>query len=245
MSPLNHTAEPLIPDVCLIAPIRTVAYDLEKYLIHHTENSNISGITHTLALLTGYIEDTDRTSLSEIRSRIYEQCSVLIRVCIENGISTKDMESIHHTAAACEQLFDAPSLYRLSRQLNAAFIQFSQQLPQLRAGIQTVCKSKGYIARNYTSRITLDEIAGYVHLNASYFSSVFRKNAGVSFREYLNRYRVRRSCQLLKTTRYPIIDIAISSGFDDQCYFTKIFKKYAGTTPAYYRYSEDSQNLSL
>lgn len=241
----EHLKNTLIPQVYLIAPIRTIAYDLEKYLLLHVESSNPQGITDTLHHLTEYVGQADRTNLPDIRSRLCEQCSVLIRICIENGISVSDMEALCRLSSSADQLFDAGSLHRLSRQLNSSFLQLCASLPQLRAGTVTVCKTKGYIARNYASRITLEEIAGYVHLNATYFSSVFKKHSGTSFLQYLNRYRIQRSRQLLKTTHFPIIDIAISSGFDDQSHFTKTFKKYAGVTPAYYRYSDETSDTDI
>ena len=74
-----------------------------------------------------------------------------------------------------------------------------------------------------------------MHLHPSYFSTVFKNSTGLSFKEYLNKVRIEESKILLLNTDFSIIDIAIAVGFEDQSYFSKVFKKYTGTTPKQFR----------
>ena len=74
-----------------------------------------------------------------------------------------------------------------------------------------------------------------MHLHPSYFSTVFKNAAGLSFKEYLNKVRIEESKILLQNTDFSIIDIAVAVGFEDQSYFSKVFKKYTGTTPKQFR----------
>ena len=83
--------------------------------------------------------------------------------------------------------------------------------------------------------VTLEETAGHVGLNPAYFSTLFKQSCGSSFKEYLNMIRIEESKRLLANTDYPILDIAVSVGFEDQSYFSKVFKKYTGLTPKQYR----------
>ncbi|WP_252979975.1 helix-turn-helix transcriptional regulator [Eisenbergiella tayi] len=92
-----------------------------------------------------------------------------------------------------------------------------------------------YISTNFNHSITLEEVADAVHLHPAYFSSIFKQCSGSSFKEYLNMVRVEESKRLLSNTEYSIIDIAVACGFDDQSYFSKVFKKYTGMTPKQYR----------
>ena len=236
MNPENQNISYKIPEQYLIAPIKTVAYDLEKYLLAHIETMNSFQITQTLQQLTAYVQSAESSYPSEIRSRIYELGSVLARACIENGIDVQSIQNLLDIANSTSLLFDASTLHRTASRMTNYFEQCLELMPQLHSNAVTVCKVQGYIARNYASKLTLDEVAGYVHLNASYFSSIFKKESGISFKEYLNRYRIMHSQKLLKTTRYSILDIAIASGFEEQSHFTKTFKKYAGITPAQYRF---------
>jgi YesN/AraC family two-component response regulator len=96
-------------------------------------------------------------------------------------------------------------------------------------------KAIRYISKNYASNITLNDVAEQVHLNPAYFSSLFKQSTGSSFKEYLNMVRIEESKRLLSNTDYSIMDISQAVGFEDQSYFTKIFKKYTGLTPREYR----------
>ena len=96
-------------------------------------------------------------------------------------------------------------------------------------------KAVQYIAQNFSSPIALEDVANHVHLNPAYFSTVFKQSTGSSFKEYLNMVRIEESKRLLTNTNYSVIDIAVATGFEDQSYFSKVFKKYTGLTPKQYR----------
>ena len=96
-------------------------------------------------------------------------------------------------------------------------------------------KAITFISKNYANSLTLEYVASQVHLNPAYFSSLFKKESGFSFKEYLNMVRIEESKRLLTNTDYTIVDIAIAVGFEDQSYFSKVFKKYTGVTPKQFR----------
>jgi len=100
---------------------------------------------------------------------------------------------------------------------------------------ELIKKAIQYISKNFADPITLDTVADLVHLNPAYFSSVFKQSTGSSFKEYLNMVRIEESKRLLSNTDYSLIDIAIATGFENQSYFTKVFKKYTGLTPKQFR----------
>ena len=58
---------------------------------------------------------------------------------------------------------------------------------------------------------------------------------GVTITDYLNTLKIEHACNLLANTNLSIIDVSLSTGFDDQSYFTKVFKKAKGMTPKAYR----------
>jgi AraC-like DNA-binding protein len=96
-------------------------------------------------------------------------------------------------------------------------------------------KAERYIWENYTRKISLQEIADASGLSASYFSTIFKEEMGENLSSYLNRLRVERAASMLITTNMPISGIAAACGFEDQSWFSKIFKNYTGFTPGKYR----------
>ena len=96
-------------------------------------------------------------------------------------------------------------------------------------------KALSFMADNYNQNLKLSDVAEYVGLSPSYFSTLFREVVGISFRKHLNRIRVEESKRLLLSTQYSLADIAIAMGFPDQSYYCKVFKKIVGLTPGKFR----------
>ncbi|MCL2230125.1 MAG: helix-turn-helix domain-containing protein [Treponema sp.] len=96
-------------------------------------------------------------------------------------------------------------------------------------------KAQRYIWKNYTRKISLKEIADASGLSAPYFSTVFKDEMGENLSNYLNRLRVEKAAAMLVTTNLPINEIAFACGFEDQSWFSKIFKGNTGFTPGKYR----------
>ena len=96
-------------------------------------------------------------------------------------------------------------------------------------------KAERFIWENYTRKLSLKEIAAASGLSAPYFSTVFKDEMGENLSNYLNRLRVEKAAAMLITTNEPIGEIAVNCGFEDQSWFSKIFKNNTGFTPAKYR----------
>ncbi|ASA23006.1 response regulator transcription factor [Paenibacillus donghaensis] len=92
-----------------------------------------------------------------------------------------------------------------------------------------------YVSLRLGSRITLDEVADHLHLNASYFSRLFKKEMGVTFIEYITRLKMERAKELLDATHSTVGEICEQLGYDNQSYFIKTFKLHTGATPVEYR----------
>lgn len=92
-----------------------------------------------------------------------------------------------------------------------------------------------HIDADITADLSLKNLANILGVNPSYLSTLFKKEVGLSLTEYVNKQRTEKAKQLLKSTDFQIQQIAQNCGILDVNYFTKIFKKYAGTTPNKYR----------
>ena len=86
-------------------------------------------------------------------------------------------------------------------------------------------------------------MAGSIHINESYLSKLFKKELGVGFTDYLNSLRIQKSVELLSQPDMNLLEIAGRVGFDDQSYFTKVFKKITGKTPRQFKVSANADKL--
>lgn len=94
---------------------------------------------------------------------------------------------------------------------------------------------KKYIEDNFMQEISLNQLAEVVDMNASYLSSVFKKETGMTYSDYLTYSRVKHASRLLVETDMNINEIAVKSGYSDARYFSKQFLKQVGLKPSEYR----------
>ncbi|MDR3131440.1 MAG: helix-turn-helix domain-containing protein [Treponema sp.] len=96
-------------------------------------------------------------------------------------------------------------------------------------------KAERFIYENYGRKISLKEIASASGLSAPYFSTIFKNEMGENLSSYLNRLRVEKACRLLTKGDMSLGEIAGACGFEDQSWFSKIFKNFTGISPGKYR----------
>lgn len=98
-------------------------------------------------------------------------------------------------------------------------------------------KALGYIFEHFDEELSLSKVAAYVGLAPTYFSALFKKETGETFKQYLLGYRFDYAKKLLRFTSEPISHIARRSGFADYANFARQFKKNFGQTPMDFRKS--------
>lgn len=92
-----------------------------------------------------------------------------------------------------------------------------------------------FIEKNYSSPISLEELAGIAGMSRNYFSEYFKKASGRSPTDFLNCYRIERAAEMLILEELSVTEIAFECGFNDLSYFIKTFKRLKNKTPAAYR----------
>lgn len=92
-----------------------------------------------------------------------------------------------------------------------------------------------YVDTNLSSKLGLLDLAAVAGLSRMHFASQFRAATGLRPHEFLLRRRIRRSEELLRSSRMAILEIALAVGFQTQAHFTTVFKRFAGCTPREWR----------
>lgn len=95
--------------------------------------------------------------------------------------------------------------------------------------------AKQYISDNYYKALTLDIVSKEIGFNATYFSSMFKKETKMNFLDYLKKIRVENAKNLLLNTDQTVEDISYAVGYSDIKYFSRLFKKLTGLTPTEFR----------
>jgi AraC-like DNA-binding protein len=94
-----------------------------------------------------------------------------------------------------------------------------------------IIECQSYIFTHLYEEISLVQLAKVVNMHQNYLSALFKKEVGLSIKEYILKQKVEEAKKLLTHSEYPLSEIYSWLNFHDQSHFTKVFKKYTGTTP--------------
>ena len=94
-----------------------------------------------------------------------------------------------------------------------------------------------YIHSHFKEDPKMKEVAELFYLNENYFSSMFKENMGICYKEYLRNLKLEHAKRLLVYTDYPITKIAYDSGYNSQSHFNRDFKKAFLCSPSNIRKS--------
>lgn len=98
-----------------------------------------------------------------------------------------------------------------------------------------VALSINFMLENLDKKLKLSEIAEAATLSVSHYSKLFQSRTGHSPIDYFIQLKVQKACRLLDNSGWMIADVARESGFEDQFYFSRVFRKVMGLSPAEYR----------
>jgi AraC family transcriptional regulator len=92
-----------------------------------------------------------------------------------------------------------------------------------------------YVDASMSSKMTSRDLAAVAGLSRMHFASQFRAATGLRPHEFLLQRRIRRAAELMKDSTMPIMEIALTVGFQTQAHFTTVFKRFTGCTPRSWR----------
>ena len=102
-------------------------------------------------------------------------------------------------------------------------------------GQAPVREAKAYMGRHFAGNLTLEEVAEAAGISPAYLSTLFKKEVGIGFSEYLSQLRCEEAKRLLRESDESMTVIAEEVGYQDTKYFSRIFRKTVGLKPSEYR----------
>lgn len=123
-------------------------------------------------------------------------------------------------------------------QLLTLFLRLYKQnisVPVKRAQDRYLTEVLTYIESNYSGQITLGELSKIALLSPNHLCKVFKESTGTTISEYIQRLRLEKVCELLRTTERTLSDISAEVGYRDESFLRRLFKKEFNCTPSDYR----------
>ena len=170
-----------------------------------------------------------------IRMRLFELFTMLSKAALESGIPLSRIFA--SGLDAIERLNSAEGLDDLAVWMQEIIDHFYLLAPAPAVPVFSpiIEQAVALIGERFAEKLTLRDVAGSIHINESYLSKLFKKEIGVGFTDYLNTLRIQKSVELLADSDRNLLEIAGRVGFEDQSYFTKVFKKITGKTPRQFK----------
>ena len=100
----------------------------------------------------------------------------------------------------------------------------------------STCVVLRFLAKQYADpSLSVEQIAGHVHLNAAYLSDSFKKDTGRSLKRLITEVRIKKACELLAATNLSVAAVAGRVGYRNPSYFSRLFHQETGMSPLEYR----------
>ena len=163
-------------------------------------------------------------------------CNTLLRKAAERGgVHPIHLDSVSaNFAKKIESISDTQSGQELMVEMVRAYCLLVRK-HSMKQYSPIVQKAVACIESDLTGDLSLSALALVLNVNASYLSTLFRKETGQTVTEYVNEKRMKEGAHLLRTTRLQIQTVAQHCGIPDVNYFSKVFKKKYGLTPKQFR----------
>ena len=217
--------------------LETYPLEKEKELLSLISLGDKAGSKKVLNEIFGHIFFSTGGNFDVVKARFLELVVLLSRAALKGGADVEQIFGLNYKYLA--QINSFKTVEELTYWLSSIMARFTDCVFNLTdvKHVDVIYRAVDYIKRNYMNKITLEEIASNVYLSPSYFSKIFKEEMKTNFNFYLNHIRIEMSKKLLVDDSIVLVDISNLVGYEDQSYFSKVFKKLTGISPGKYRES--------
>jgi len=218
-----------------------ISYPIEKEraLLRSIAHGDKAESAALLNELLGSLYFATGADLDTMKVRTRELVVLLSRAALDGGADPESIFGLN--LRAHDDISDFRTVDQLSHWLGGMLQKYVSYVFDVQAvrHRDVILRAMSYIRRHFSEKVSLEDVAYEVSLSPTYFSRLFKEEAGQSFKVYLNDLRVGEAKNLLRETDLPLIEIASRVGFEDQSYFSRVFRNVVGISPGRYRRTSD------
>ena len=160
---------------------------------------------------------------------------LILEVLKENGVREALLTEFrgHVDLLMDQSTTEAGMNHRFREEIGSCFRKIIAERRQ--SGQAPVREAKAYMTQHFAGNPTLEEVAGAVGMSPAYLSTLFKKEVGIGFTDYLTQLRCEEAKRLMRESDESMSLIAEKVGYQDAKYFSRIFRKTVGIKPSEYR----------
>lgn len=231
----------VIQETKLLDAEETYPYELECQLIAKVKIGDRTGAKEILNSLLGKIMFHNPGNINLLKARLVELLSVLSRAAAQGGVAinnllNKNLDYINKVMAIETQEDICVWIsHALDDFIESVYTsQDARKMSQLKPAIE-------FMQYNYAQPLTLTDIAKAAHLSVSRLAHLFREEMGVTIVDYLTNLRINHAKRMLLSSDNNCTRVCYDVGYNNQSYFTRVFKQIAGLTPRQFRQQNKRQ----
>ena len=221
-------------------------YDEESERFHLLMNGDMRAVDEALRIINPELQGKlSKDPLRNMRYLFIVNTGLASRYTIEAGVPQETVYSISDTyIQKADVAKSIDEIYELTREVMTVYVEMVQEYKKESLFSKPILSCLNYIDSHFNEKITLDVVAEDVGMNPCYLATLFKKETGKTFGNYLMDIRINTAQALLTKTDYTYSQIAYSLAFCSQSHFTKTFRERTGYTPKEYRMKFYNTNLS-
>ncbi|MBQ6053584.1 MAG: helix-turn-helix domain-containing protein [Clostridia bacterium] len=208
----------------------------EKELLEVMSVGDRKNAQRLLNEILGYIFFATGGDTDVIKTRVAELIVQLSRTAALNG-GVNRQKIMEISVEYMKTIWTLESVDDISAWMSRILSSFTQMVFSTKdiKHLDVIQKVVSYINANYMNKISLDDIAREGFLSSSYLSKLFKSEMKINLSTYINNVRVEKSKLLLLDETLSIMDVATMVGFEEQSYFSKVFRNVTGVSPGKFR----------
>lgn len=202
------------------------------YLLQSLEKRDSLSAAVAMDIIFQHAYIANGGKLNLIKSHLSDYLASLSRHFVPDFISAEGYESL------LSELGDASTVedvHDICKKIIVFMMDYDDRIPEYKGMSHVIKEAIHCLEEHYSKDIELKWVADEVHVNASYLSSLFKKETSMTFSQYLKMIRLNQSIKLLKKTDLPLEQVAKRCGFASENYYIRAFKQQYSETPGKYR----------
>lgn len=194
-----------------------------------------TGAKEILNELLGIVFLRSGGNMELIKARVLELIIVISRAAVEGGAQLDKLLGLNYSfVSSLSAIHQFEEVCSWTVKVLNTFLDTVYESRNIK-NARLLSDALRYINENYNKKLTLESVAQHVYISPFYLSHMFKEELGFTFLEYLTKLRIEEAKKLLMEKDMTIIEVASEVGYEDAGYFSKVFKKCTGISPAQYR----------
>jgi len=220
-------------------------YEAERQLIGKVKIGDRTGAREMLNSILGTIMFQNPGDINILKARLVELLSILSRAAVEGGVDIQLM--LEKNVDYINKVVNIDNQQDICAWISSALNDFIESVYSSQDAVKMtqIRPAIDFIDIHYDRPLTLADIAKAAFLSVSRLAHLFKEQMGITIIDYLTSVRIDHARRLLLTTEKSCSIICFEVGYNNQSYFTRIFKETVGMTPRQFRENNKRQDHPL